>query len=160
MSQDLSNISMSYTFRPLPVSKDKNDQLRKEKMSELRKKGQCSRKSKSCQTAKEVFFKAVYCVAEAITLQNSILKQKQSHLGSKTRTEHELLAVPVCSGSDTVFRMKECNLQNNKNTKSTHTTFIKSISLQLTHLFSIANITVDAVDASHTEAPMGLAGLV
>ena len=119
-------------------------------MSELRKKGLCSRTSKSCQCAKEVFFKAVYCVAEAVALQH-FLKHKQSHLGSKTRTEHELSAVPVCSGSDAVFRMKSWNLQNNKNTKATHITFIKSISLQLTHLFSIAIIAVDAVDASYTQ---------
>jgi len=68
------------------------------KMSELGKMDKAAEHQKSCESGKK---------PRLSPFRNSLLKQKQSHLGSKTRTEHELSAVSMCSVSDAAFGMKE-----------------------------------------------------
>ena len=55
------------------------------KMSELGKMDKAAEHQKSCQSAKEVFFKAVYCVAEAITLQKFTFKAEAKPPGKQNK---------------------------------------------------------------------------
>ena len=148
MSQDLSHTLMFstdlYHFPRITWL------VENEKMSELRKNGQGSRTSKKLWEWQK---------AEAIALQNSILKQKQSHLGSKTRTEHELSAVRVCSGSDAVFfRIKQWNLRKYES-QLHHIHQIHLAAARSSFLYRKHNGWCGRCFL-HTEAPMGLAGLV